>query len=94
MVTGALVKYNYYYLIAAKPPSMVIPARKVIDNIGTLLLVYSLALAREVNLFSSFFPLVIEKDEKTCFNAEKNDFGQKCTHWSKYTTTMLPDSCL
>ena len=56
---------------------MVIPARKVIANIGTLLLVYSLALAREVNLFSSFFPLVMEKDEKTCFNAEKNDFDQQ-----------------
>ena len=39
----------------------------------------------------SFFPLVTEKDEKTCFHAKTNDFyqGTVCGApicWSKYTT--------
>ena len=41
----------------------------------------------------SFFPFVTEKDEKTCFTAEKNDFDQQTVcgaplRWSKYTTSV------
>ena len=41
--------------------------------------------------FLSFFLLVTEKDKKTCFNAETNDFHQRTVWWtlvcwSKYTT--------
>ena len=40
--------------------------------------------------FLSFFPFVTEKEEKTCFNSETNDFdqGMLCgapVHCSKYT---------
>ena len=39
--------------------------------------------------FSFLFPLVMEKDEKTSFNAETNDFDQQTAceapiRWSKY----------
>ena len=50
---------------------MVIPAGKVTANIGTLLLAYSLALAREVNLFFFLSPLVMEKEEKIVLTQKK-----------------------
>ena len=42
--------------------------------------------------FFLFFPFVTEKDEKTCFNAETNNFDQQSAcrapvHRSKYTTS-------
>ena len=42
-------------------------------------------------LFSFFFLLATEKDEKTCFPAETNDFDQQTVcgasiRWSKYKT--------
>ena len=41
-----------------------------------------------------FFPFVTEKDEKTCLNAEKEDFDQRMAceapvRWSKYTTVFF-----
>ena len=41
--------------------------------------------------FLSFFPLLTEKYEKTCFNAKTNDFDPRTAYrapvcWSKYTT--------
>ena len=46
--------------------------------------------------FLSFFLLVTEKFEKTCFHAETNDFDQRTERrvpvcWSKYTTVDLKD---
>ena len=40
-----------------------------------------------------FFPLVTEKDEKTCFNAETNDFNQRTAcrapvRWLIYTSYL------
>ena len=44
-------------------------------------------------LFSFFFPFVMNKEGKACFNAETNDFDQRMTCgapvcWSKYTSAM------
>ena len=49
----------------------------------------------KINPFLSFFclflPLVTEKDEKNCFNAETNDFDNQTALvcWSKYTATIV-----
>ena len=44
--------------------------------------------------FLSFFPFVTEKDEKTCFDTETNDFDQQTACgvricWLKYATPSL-----
>ena len=47
----------------------------------------------------SLFSISMEKDEKTCFNADTNDFDQRMARrapvcWSKYTTRRVPfDNC-
>ena len=49
-------------------------------------------------LFFFLFPFVMQKDGKTCFNAETNDFNQQMACgapvlWSKYTTQSIQLFC-
>ena len=48
--------------------------------------------------FFFLFPFVMQKDGKTCFNAETNDFNQQMACgapvlWSKYTTQSIQLFC-
>ena len=58
--------------------------------VGPLLCMVFLVLFALSYLFSFFFPFVTEKDEKTFFNTEINDFDERTVCgapvcWSKYT---------
>ena len=49
--------------------------------------------------FFFLFSLVTEKDEKTCFHTETNDFDQQmgapqAFRWSKYTTTLISETAV
>ena len=57
---------------------MLVDPQKLVDSWGKL----------------PFFLLVTEKDEKTCFYGETNDFEKQLSygahvHWSKYTTDTV-----